>query len=388
MTKLSTVIDRSKLKVRRDPYWSKIMSGCYLGYRKMTSTGSGTWTARYLDPDQQKQIRKTLGDYSDYPDNERYDLAQKDALAWFKHLGRGGSNESLTVKDICQRYVDHLKNEKSEKAAKDADQRFNRYVYNNTKFTRTDITKLKPSQIDIWKKALRDTKTTSGSNRGGQRSDSTLNRDITCLRSAFNLAYKEGLVTSDFAWKGKLLPIKNAERKRDVYIDLDQRRKLIEFCPPDLAEFVKCSCQIPLRCGAIANLTVSNYDTKLKTLRVGKDKSGQDRRITLPQNIAAFLEKHTKDKLPTAPIFARSNGSFWGKDAWKYPIKDAVIKAKLPLNTTMYTIRHSVITDLVHGGLDTLTVAQLSGTSVLMIEQHYGHLTKEHAKEALSRLAI
>ena len=139
------------------------------------------------------------------------------------------------MKDICQRYVDHLKNEKSEKAAKDADQRFNRYVYNNTKFAKTDVTKLKPSQIDIWKKALRDTKTTSGSNKGGQRSDSTLNRDITCLRSAFNLAYKEGLVTSDFAWKGKLLPIKNAERKRDVYIDLDQRRKLIEFCPPDLA---------------------------------------------------------------------------------------------------------------------------------------------------------
>jgi site-specific recombinase XerD len=102
----------------------------------------------------------------------------------------------------------------------------------------------------------------------------------------------------------------------------------------------------------------------------------------------SFLNEKVKDKLPQAPLLARSNGSFWDKDSWKYPIKDAVIEAKLPETVTMYTIRHSVITDLIHGGLDTLTVAQLSGTSILMIEKHYGHLTQEHAKEALSRLAI
>ena len=32
--------------------------------------------------------------------------------------------------------------------------------------------------------------------------------------------------------------------------------------------------------------------------------------------------------------------------------------------------------DLVHQGLDLLSVAQLAGTSVRMIEQHYGHLRK------------
>ena len=45
-------------------------------------------------------------------------------------------------------------------------------------------------------------------------------------------------------------------------------------------------------------------------------------------------------------------------------------------------------TDLVHDGLDLLTVAQLSGTSVAMIEKHYGHLRSEVATEALARLAL
>ncbi|MGJ7530784.1 hypothetical protein [Variovorax sp. GB1P17] len=46
----------------------------------------------------------------------------------------------------------------------------------------------------------------------------------------------------------------------------------------------------------------------------------------------------------------------------------------------MYTLRHNTITDLVQAGLDTLTVAQIAGTSVWMIELYYGHLTREHAK--------
>jgi site-specific recombinase XerD len=62
--------------------------------------------------------------------------------------------------------------------------------------------------------------------------------------------------------------------------------------------------------------------------------------------------------------------------------------AELPAETTAYTLRHSVISDLVHGGLDLLTVAQISGTSVAMIEKHYGHLRSDVAAEALARLAL
>ena len=46
------------------------------------------------------------------------------------------------------------------------------------------------------------------------------------------------------------------------------------------------------------------------------------------------------------------------------------------------------ITDLVVDGLDLLTVAKLAGTSVRMIEKHYGHLRGEHAAKALAGLAL
>jgi site-specific recombinase XerD len=86
--------------------------------------------------------------------------------------------------------------------------------------------------------------------------------------------------------------------------------------------------------------------------------------------------------LPQAPLLSRSGGQAWNKDAWKGPVKAAVQAAGLPPTTTAYALRHSVISDLVHEGLD------LSGTSVVMIERHYCHLRSEVAVTALARLAL
>ena len=84
----------------------------------------------------------------------------------------------------------------------------------------------------------------------------------------------------------------------------------------------------------------------------------------------------------------RADGSPWSKDKWKGPIKNAVSAASLHSATSAYTLRHSVITDLVRAGLPILTVAQLSDTSVAMIEKHYGHLVRNDAEYALAQLVL
>lgn len=388
MNAITTVLDRSKLKPRREPHWSRVLKGCYLGFRKMTANSSGAWVARFLDEATGRQTYQSLGDFNELPDHQRFDAARKAAHVWFEHLGKGGIAQNLTVAEVCQRYVGHLRDEKGDKSADDAQARFDRYVKPNKRLCGTEVTKLTPAHLDAWRKALRATVTASGPRKGEKRSDSALNRDMTCLRAALNMAYRDGLVTSDFAWRAKLVPVKNADRRREVYLDADQRRKLISNAPDDLANLLRGLSLVPLRPGALAALNVGGYDKRLKTLAVGKDKAGQDRKVPLPDATAAFFEQQSKDKLPGAPLLSRADGKTWDKDAWKYPVKDAAKAANLPDNVTAYTLRHSVITDLIHAGLDTLTVAQLSGTSVLMIEKHYGHLTRDHARDALARLVL
>ncbi len=387
--RIDTVASRDKLKPRRESYWQRVRKGCFIGYRKMTASGHGTWMARARDEDDgTKQLFKPLGEFADLPDHLRFDAAAKAALAWFDHLGRGGTAVASTVADACSRYVRHLAATKTERAAKDAEARFKNYVLNNTKLAATELPKLTPAQLEAWRKSLRDLPTRSGGNRGKQRSDSTLNRDMTCFRAALNLAYLDGLLTTDYAWRSKLRPIKNADQRRELYLDRAQRLKFIEKSPVDLAVFLRGLCQLPLRPGALAKLKTGDFDKRLKVLKIGQDKSGKDRRIKLPEVTAELFEAAAKGKLPTAPLLSRADGKAWNKDAWKWPVKEAVKEAGLPDGTTAYTLRHSVISDLVHDGLDLLTVAQISGTSVAMIERHYGHLRSDVAAGALARLAL
>lgn len=110
--------------------------------------------------------------------------------------------------------------------------------------------------------------------------------------------------------------------------------------------------------------------------------------MTKSQRFARFFVEQAKNKLPAASIFVRAGGEAWNKDAWKHPIKHAVEAADLPRAASAYTLRHSVITDLVRARLPLLTVAQLSGTSVAMIEKHYGRLVRDDAEEALACIAV
>lgn len=406
---LDKVNVRGKLAPRREPYWHRVSRGNYLGFRKMSSTTEGTWVARARNKATRKQDYQSLGDFSEHPDHERFDKALKAAQAWFTHLGKGGSADALTIKGACERYVKHLRAAKSDTAADDAERRFGRYVLDDPSFANLELAQLTPLHIENWREKLRLTPVVQGKRSGGKsrkakktadqpipvvddkpkklRSNSTLNRDITPFRAALNLAYADGFITSDFAWKSKLEPLPNVERRRDLYLDREQRKAFVSAAAPDMALFLRGLSVLPFRPGALAGLTVADYDRKLLVLRVGVDKAGKGRYIKLPSETAVLFNEVSKDKTPAAPMLARADGKAWNKDSWKDPVKEAVQLAKLPPKATAYTVRHSVITDLVHGGLDLLTVAQLAGTSVRMIERHYGHLRGEVAADALRKLA-
>lgn len=390
-TKIDTVSARRDLKARHAPYWQKVRLECHLGFRKTTPQSVGTWIARFRDSDGKYQLH-SLGTLETVTGADRYVEAIKRAGAWFDHRGGGGSKESLTVAEACSRYVQKARDEGRETAAKDLEGRFRRWVYSDKKLSNTPVIKLTPGMLNDWRNMLVKTpvmlqdKTKKATQ---PRAASSINREMAVLKAALNLALEDGHATSDAAWKVKLRPIKDASQRRDCYLDLGQRQALIANAPTDLAALIKALSLIPLRPGAVAALTVASFDKRLGVLTVGKDKAGRDRKINLPVSTAAFFAEQSKDKLPTAPLIARNDGQFWNKDAWKYPFKDAAKAAGLPAEAVVYNLRHSAITDLIKDHkLDVMSVALLAGTSLLMIQKHYGHLDSTRASEALAKLAL
>lgn len=388
---INTVDARIKLKARAAPYWHKLSSGQHLGFRKMAAGSDGTWLAQAYDPESRKQTRRSLGAFDNLPANKRFDTASEAAREWFKHLDLGGGTEVVTVKQACESYVEHVRADKGDAKADDIKARFTRRVYEE-KLGRIELPKLTEKHVGAWRKALAKVPVLVNPHAENpterERSPSSVNRDMTALRAALNYARSQRAVTTDMAWCYALKPIKNADGRRDAYLDRAQRLALIGMAPADVATLLRGLSLVPIRPGALAALTVSSFDKRLGVLTIGKDKSGRDRKIKLPKMTAEFFDAQAKGKTPAAPLLARADGKAWDKDAWKKPIKAAALAAELPASVTAYAMRHSVITDLVTGGLDLLTVAQLSGTSVAMIEKHYGHLRADHAAAALATLAL
>ena len=387
---IDTVERRTKLKPRPAPYWYKLGTGRQLGYRKMTQGSEGTWLVQSYDEETKKQTRLTLGGFTDLPPNKRFDAALAAARARFAHVDAGGDSRQMTVREACEEYVKHLLTDRPKTSA-DAAARYQRWVYGD-KIAKVALSKLTERQVKEWRNTLSKAQVVINPHAEAPdtraRAPASVNRDMTALRAALNHARRLRAVTSDMAWRYALEPIKNADGRRETYLEKGQRLALIEQAPEDLAAFIRGLSVLPVRPGALACLTVTNFDKRHGVLLVGQDKAGRDRKIKLPQKTAEFFAEQCRGKTPAAPLFARADGKPWDKDAWKKPLKAAATRSGLDGAVTAYTLRHSVITDLVTGGLDLLTVAQLSGTSVLMIEKHYGHHRAEHAAAALAALAL
>jgi len=384
---LSIVKDRERLKPNKkaEPCWQRIRPGCYVGFVPSSKGGQGTWVARAYDDETRRYKRKALGAFPDLAGDKKFTAAKAEAETFADKIGSGGHVEEKidTVADACRAFS---------KGRPDDEARFRRYVENDP-IAKVKLEKLRKRHLVAWRERLEAlpalvSRRKAGEKRTRKRSPSTLNRDMAALRAALGACLAQGAPATEAAWQDALRPIKNATRRRDLYLDRAQRKNLLDNVDAEAAPFVRALCLLPLRPGAIAALKVREFDKRTSELTIGTDKAGKDRRIVVPVAAAKLLEDQSKDKLPSAALFMRSNGKRWNKDSWKHPISAAVAKAGLPADATAYTLRHSTITDLVTAGLPLLTIAQISGTSAEMIERHYGHLASDAAVRALAELTL
>jgi len=392
MVRINVVAERDRLTVRREPYYVSLGSGRHLGFRKMSS--AGTWIAKYRDDSTGKRPTKALGKYDYLPPSERYDAAKTDAEIWFKLLGTGIERTDYTIEDMCNGYVGYVLTHKGATASSDVRRRFNQYVVDDTKFSTTELTKLKQKQIENWRtKHAKAPVTIQKKNKESQesppsklRSSSTLNRDMTCLRAALNWALERSWVQSDQPWRIALKPIKNADKQRQLIVSREDVEAMILKASAEIIPFLRALTYLPMRPGALAKLTVSNFQHNESILKIGVDKNHSERRITLPVITSDFFKQQVQGKSANKPLFPRANGKHWDNASWKGPVNAAAEAAGLSEEVTLYQLRHLAITSLIKYGADLLSVAQLAGTSLRMIERYYGHLVPEHSVNLLTFL--
>ncbi|MFM0544004.1 tyrosine-type recombinase/integrase [Paraburkholderia strydomiana] len=368
---------RDKLEARREPYWSRIQTGLFVGYRK-PEQGQGTWIARRRTEDG-KQLYKALGTF------DAYDEAAKAANLWANAIDAGVSSKGMTVKQACEHYVEHLGLHKGRASERDAEGRFKRLVY-DAKLGRTDLSKLRTSDLTAWLSAqIGQDEDDAEDEDDLRRAKDSANRNLASLKAALNLALRDRLVATDAGWK-TVSKFRDVGRRRDAFLPTLQRKALMEACPADLQKLVKAMLLTGARPGELANANVQHFDRAQGTLAL-QGKTGY-RVVTLSSAAVEFFGDCAKDKIGNAALLATAFDQRWNKDLWKKPFKAAARAANLPTTAVMYSLRHTAISEMIAAGMDSFIVARLAGTSTAMIDAHYGHLRHDKTRARLDAVAL
>lgn len=350
--------------------------GLYVGFRRLEM--GGNWIGRYRGHDG-KQVYKSLGPVTAEND---YEAAKREARRWMRAVDAGVQTDRVvTVADVCRDYTAAIDAEGRTRAAVDARKRFDRIVYDDP-IGNLRADKLTQRHLEAWMARMEAGKMTG--RKKALPSRATFNRNLTSLKAALNRAVSRREIPQDRAieWRA-IKPHKGADARRERYLDKGQRRALLDAMGRDLRDLAECVALTGCRPGDPAAMLRKDWDVRNK-LATFTTKTGV-RTIPVSPVARTLFERLAKSKLPGARMFT-NGGEAWTPQAWAPAVKAAAAKAGLPSDVVLYTLRHSWITDAIIGGLDPVTVARLTGTSLEMISKHYGHLAQDAAREKLAQV--
>lgn len=360
---------RHALAPRREPHWGAPLSrGLYVGFRKIDAE-RGSWIARRFDEETRKHSYKSLGWATV---NFDYDKAKVDATAWAAALCAHVTDKVVTVSDACKQYVTDRRRVKGEQTAHDAEIRFKKRVYDDALGSRS-LAKVRTALFYDW--------------IGRCGSPSTALRMWRSLEAALNLAVRNRQVPATVAqeWRDVKAPT-SAGKRRDLYLDITQRRALRDAAKGNVRDLIEAVILTGARAGELTSALRRQFDSRTKSMTfIGKTGS---RTVPLSDAAVALFKRMSESKLPNANLFVRDDGKPWAHSDWDELVRDAATSAGLPKGTHLYALRHSFITQAISDGLNTLDVARIVGTSLTMIERHYGHLVASAARERMAKVTM
>ena len=384
---LSSPTARAPLTQRREPYWARVARGQYLGYRK-GKTG-GTWIARWQAPDGAKRYG-SIGKADDgrlEADGAvilNFDQAQAKARDWFRTTAReeAGLEQSLTVQEAIDEYLEYLRREKSASTAYDSEKRAARYITPTLGARR--VADLTTVQIRRWRDGLVPEGLDDEERR---RSKDSANRILTMLKAALNRLWREGRVPDDSAWR-RVAPFKGVGESRKVFFTEAEAQCLVNSCPDEaLRNLVTAGLLTGARLGELTAARVTDVDLEegIWTVRAGK--TGR-RDVFLSPEALSLFEQLCLDRTKTQCVFLRSDGAPWAKSQHRHYFAKAVQRAELDPAATFYSLRHSYVSHALKGGIPTQLLAENIGTSVQMIAKHYGKFIRDDRRRMLAEAAM
>ncbi len=383
---LHTIAGVKALQPRNAVYWHKLTKGAHVGIRKTGKVGTteGSWHARHTDSaNGNYRTQKSLG--ADIGFDGASELARE-----FCKSKTAGVDHTYTVGMAIEAYIDNRSAEKTEESGQGGKQNLGKHIPES--LLNQPVADLNKGILRRWRNALLE-----GANGNKPVVKTTANRIMADFIGALNLCYNDGVVDSKKAWTKLRFKSSKGEGARDVFFTPEQEQTLLSLCDGQFKVLIEAALLIGARPpGELANLRVRDFDAAKGSLKITADSVGAGktgaREMILSDKGVEFFELHTAGKSGDDWIIPKDSGEKWRPHDQYLPWQMIRRKNKkldeslrFPHEAVLYSCRHTYISRMVAGGVPMLAIAKNAGTSVQMIEEHYGHFAETDLRAMLNR---
>ena len=219
----------------------------------------------------------------------------------------------------------------------------------------------------------------------------TLQYVFATIRQTWNMAKRDGLVSSDSPTKQVKVPKVDNKRIRFLsHKEADALLKTLQEKDQTTHDLALLSLHTGLRMGEMASLKWSHIDLDRGIIRVMDPKGGKGRAAFMTEKLKAMFEVMKRGESKDY-VFTRKDGG--ALEEMPRLFFEVVVDLKFNKGITdtrqkvvAHTLRHTFASWLVEAGVDLYTVKELMGHSVMAMTERYAHLSKGTLQNATIKL--
>lgn len=205
--------------------------------------------------------------------------------------------------------------------------------------------------------------------RKKQPAPATINREMACLRTAFNKAMRNGRCENNPVNDVKFLKENN---KRDRVLSKDEYERLLEISSGHLKPILICAYETGMRSGEIFSITWEQVDFKkgFITLRPDQTKTDEGRKVPISPTLRRTLNRIKQDKGVVFTYNGQSVKSI--KRSFKRACEKAGIK-----DFVFHDFRHTFVTGMRKAGNNDRVIMAITGHKTMSTFQRYDTIDEE-----------
>jgi integrase len=394
---------RSRLKIRKEPYWRLITEGIHLGYYR--GDRGGMWHARTRTLDGKRYTKAALAKADDISRADgntvlSFAQAQEQAIKFAGQIHRNDGLEdnkpytfSVAVKDYL---IDFKANGK--KSYYSTETQINAHIL--PAFGEMHVVDISYNKLNAWKNKLATTDKRARSSKkfnptqkfiAAKTNDpeyfrkrrATVNRIMTILKAILNHAFHTNRVQSNEAWR-KLKPFKSVSEATIRFLTEAEIIRLLNASESTFRLLIRGALLTGTRYGELTLLKVRDYNVASGTISINQSKSGKPRNIPLNEEGVRFFDQLVVGKNSQDYMFTRQDGKPWRKNYQVRPLEAACIAAKIKPTINFHILRHTYGSALAMRGVPLQVIATVLGHSDTRVtHKHYAHLLPSYVADVI-----